>query len=240
MSVVVVGMHRSGTSVATHAVSTMGLRLGDPADQYTAEDNPDGHFESSRLSGHNEWLLGECGGSWDDPPTPEGAWWESDEYKVPWARKLFVETYGEDAGWIWKDPRVCLLLPFWRTVLGRFTVLFVVRDREAVARSLSKREGWTPDRGRALYDRYVGAALAGMAGHPVVTLAYADLVGDPEAALRRVAEDLRALGEPVDPRRAGEAAAAVGQPRQERIPSKLAGLPPRTRCFLPPTWTPSG
>jgi hypothetical protein len=240
VSVAVVGMHRSGTSVVTHALSLLGLRLGEADDLYAAADNPDGHFESQRLSGHNEWLLGELGGAWDAPPVVPPRWWEGDDDKIPWAQRLFAETYGDEPGWLWKDPRLCFLLPFWREAVGDFTVLFVGRHPDEVARSLADREGWPLARGRYLYDRYIGAALAGMAGHPMVALAYADLVRDPEPVLHRLAGDLAALGEPVDPGLAPAAAEVVSRRRHELVPPRLAGLPPRARHFVPPTWTAPG
>jgi hypothetical protein len=64
--VLVIGMHRSGTSVVAGVLHDLGLSL--PRDLLVGgEDNPS-HNESSALTKANEAILGILGGSWDSPP----------------------------------------------------------------------------------------------------------------------------------------------------------------------------
>ena len=69
MGVFVLGMHRSGTSAVTRAISAFGVPLGHPADAMPpGPDNPEGFAESIALAECNERLLDLAGGRWDAPP----------------------------------------------------------------------------------------------------------------------------------------------------------------------------
>src|ERR1700722_14478144 len=78
--VLVVGMHRSGTSAVAGVRHRLGLDTGDPADALPGDwSNPDGHWESRRLLAFNERLLSAMGAKWDGVPTkltlPAGGEW---------------------------------------------------------------------------------------------------------------------------------------------------------------------
>src|SRR6478736_1890747 len=69
-AVVVLGMHRSGTSVATRLAALRGLALCLPDDLLAGfPGNPRGHWESRSLLAFDERLLGELGGTWFCPPS---------------------------------------------------------------------------------------------------------------------------------------------------------------------------
>jgi hypothetical protein len=86
-----------------------------------------------------------------------------------------------------KDPRLCITLPFWRTVL-KFEpcAVFVLRDPLEVALSLSARHGGMPlTLGLAIWDRYVRQAVTAMANMPVFAIEYPSLIEEPR---RRIGE----------------------------------------------------
>src|SRR3954468_10001271 len=69
--VLVVGMHRSGTSATTRVLNLAGLPLADTDDLWLElPGNETGYWESSSLSRFNEGLLQRAGGSWWRPPEP--------------------------------------------------------------------------------------------------------------------------------------------------------------------------
>jgi hypothetical protein len=127
----VIGMHRSGTSALTGLLSELGLH--GPVDEDlipTSQWNEMGNRESATLTHFNNRLLRSLGGSWAAPPVlTEG--WAGDaglEDARMEARPL-VATAFSDHPFVWKDPRNCLLLPFWRTVISPpNAALFVYRD----------------------------------------------------------------------------------------------------------------
>ena len=60
--VMVVGMHRSGTSAVTRVINLLGVPLGRADDIYSAEDNPSGHWESRQLCAVDNLILRVFGG----------------------------------------------------------------------------------------------------------------------------------------------------------------------------------
>src|ERR1700686_4834744 len=66
--VVVLGMHRSGTSAATRLVNVLGPATCAPAEMVRGPWNPSGHFESRSLMHLNNALLTQMGRTWWYPP----------------------------------------------------------------------------------------------------------------------------------------------------------------------------
>jgi hypothetical protein len=180
--VYIVGMHRSGTSAVTRTVNLMGVPLGDLRDLIdpVPESNPTGHWESATLAGMNDHILTTLGGAWSAPPVLFAGWERGAvvaELRRD-ARRLFAETYASRQ-WVWKDPRLCLTLPFWRScVPARAVVLLVTRHPLEVAHSLEVRNGFPVRYSLALWERYMRVALDGVAGLPVLVTAYDDLLRD--------------------------------------------------------------
>ena len=109
------------------------------------------------------------GGTWSAPPasTPGGS--VAGGRDPPWrgrgARRL-ARPSPPTGPVVWKDPRLCLLLPWWRPLLpAPVATVLVWRHPVAVARSLRSRQGFTVSLGLALWERYNRAALAALAGH---------------------------------------------------------------------------
>jgi hypothetical protein len=186
--VVVLGMHRSGTSVASLLLTRLGLSGPDPQDQIPPdEDNPKGYFESRSLTTLGDELLADLEASWDAPPPIAEVM-----QRLPEQRRL--EQARTAAGhaltqrpWLWKDPRACLLLPFWSLVLGsEDPVVLVHRSPLDVADSLQRRNGLPIPFGLALWERYNLGALAGARGRPAHVSSYESLLRDPEAWLAEV------------------------------------------------------
>jgi len=188
--VLVLGMHRSGTSALTGALSHLGLVLPDAVDLVTGRyDNPV-HYESQALTDLDDAILRALGGSWSAPPVLEPGWERSAAVlgvmgDGPGAARRAFPHGGPS---LWKDPRHCLLLPLWRSILPPpVVVVFLWRAPLAVARSLGTRQGFSPSLGLALWERYNREALAGLAGHAVYVMSYEELQADPQGSLTDVA-----------------------------------------------------
>ncbi len=183
--VCVTGMHRSGTSLATRALEVLGLSLGAPDGLLPpGPDNPAGYFENRAIQELDDELLAHLGGSWDQPPTlVEG--WADDRSLAPF-RQRAAATLAADFGPPpptapsppddgdghpigFKDPRLSLLLPFWRTVVTVRTTVLVVRSPDEVAASLARRNGIEPPQASLLWLRYVLAAAGNDPSHLLVT-----------------------------------------------------------------------
>jgi hypothetical protein len=194
--ILVVGMHRSGTSAVAGAVAALGLDLPWSGDLLTGREDNLVHNESESLAVFNEALLQMLGGPWSDPPTLEPGW--SDDPRLARAVTHGMDTaakaFPTDGPVVWKDPRLCLLLPFWRPLIPRLKgAVFVWRSPLAVARSLHARDGITLERGLRLWDRYNGDAIAGLTGLEVLTVNYDAVTDDPGRFVHRAAAWLDSL-----------------------------------------------
>ncbi|HKT45523.1 MAG TPA: sulfotransferase [Gaiellaceae bacterium] len=198
--VVVLGMHRSGTSVATRLVSLMGFSPGRDGDLLPAHpDNPAGYWENASLVGANDEILGALESDWSRPPRLEELRERRPEVEAlrPVARSLVASALSADR-WVWKDPRACLTLPFWLPLLGEdVSIVLIHRNPLEVAASLQARDGFDIPVGLALWERYVRSSLAAAEGRAVCVTSYERLVADPQAWCRRVADFLHCA--PVDP-----------------------------------------
>src|SRR5271166_2804260 len=96
MSVLVVGLHRSGTSALAGALEAMGLFVGPPDALIGPHPtNPDGHFELRAVADLNDEILAHFGGAWDWPPTLPDGWMEDPavERLLVKARELVRSTF---------------------------------------------------------------------------------------------------------------------------------------------------
>ncbi len=168
--VLVLGMHRSGTSAVAGALVRAGWTV--PGTAIRNWDNPRGHFESTALIRLNEEVLAASGGHWLAAP-PEVRW-------TP--EHLQARGHLITPGAVLKDPRSLLAWPFWRDAPVRF--LGVVRHPIAVARSLGAWRGMPLAEGLALWLAH---------NRPLVEAGIPTLVFDGD--VERVRADLAALVE---------------------------------------------
>jgi len=228
-SVVILGMHRSGTSVMTRVINLLGLPLCREDDIYTAPDNPTGHWESASLVAFNDRLLDLFGGRFIAPAAMSDGW-ESDPAAVVLreeADEVFSRAHPTTA-WVWKDPRTCLTLPFWRSVWPHAPVaVYVHREPLEVALSLRRRDGLGKAHCVALWERYARSSLRGAAGLPLVSVQFDELMADPVAAVAELGEHLARLGVPVVSD-VGQAARFVAAKQAASGPVSLADDPDAT------------
>jgi hypothetical protein len=191
----VVGMHRSGTSAVTGALAQLGLAAPFDEDRWEpSEDNPD-HWESKALALHDDVLLERLGGTWDRPPDPGWELSPDDTFSGPDDPAVPAgEAFPLEGPVVWKDPRVCLLLPYWlRHIPQPVAAVFIWRSPLAVARSLQARDGLHLADGLALWERYNRSGLAGLAGVDTFVTQYESIVEDPSGGLGKLATWLAGL-----------------------------------------------
>ena len=197
LGVLVLGMHRSGTSAATRLVNLVGVPScidGDlPA---TTDDNPRGYWESVSLTAFNDRLLAALGCDWSCPPLL-GAGWEANPALAGLraeAATLFPEVIPTEQ-WVWKDPRNCITFDFWVAALDvRPVIVLVDRNPLEVAASLGTRDGFGRVYALALWERYLRRCLESIAGLPTLVTGYDELLSDPLAWCERVGRFLEGAG----------------------------------------------
>jgi hypothetical protein len=168
-------MHRSGTSFTAKALQLLGASLGGSEDLMApGPDNPAGYWENRDIKELNDEILARLGGAWDLPPVLEPGW-EHDESLDPLRSRASAvlnaafSTSPAASGVIaWKDPRISLLLPFWRTVTPIAATIVVVREPREVAASLRTRNGIDVPQAMLLWLRYLYAGTANDPDHLLV------------------------------------------------------------------------
>ncbi len=188
----VVGVGRSGTSTATAFAEFAGLRP--PNDDLPADEwNPDGYLESRSLITFNDRLLAASGQTWWKPCRVDRDYLTG-YHCTRRATRTFRRVFGDERGWVWKDPRLAMLLPFWDQVLGIQPLLIPYRDPVAVAASISRRDQLDMDVSLAIWERHSRQMLTSIAAHPVLFTAYSELTERPEKWFRQLIEFCTASG----------------------------------------------
>jgi hypothetical protein len=205
--VVVLGMHRSGTSAVTRALNRLGLTTCPPADLIGAHaTNPTGHWESRTLVECNNAVLVAAGARSWCPPPPGPAWIGAPPVQnlIPLCRAAFQAVHPSPP-WVWKDPRTCLTADLWLTLLqDPPAIVLVARDPLQIARSVNARDNLPLPYCLALWERYLREALRSAVGLPVWVTWFDQLLDDAQgwiaAAMRFLGSTgIRPLGRAVDP-----------------------------------------
>lgn len=193
--VIVLGMHRSGTSMMTGVLHTLGLDLGNIFLQ-KGRSNRKGHFEHLDLYFVNESILTKLGSSWKDTePLPSG--WHEDPQLLPYIeiiKNILVMDFGGSLLFALKEPRMCLLLPLYLKAFDSLglTPKFIVmqRSHEEVAESLFKRSGLPLEKGMALCRKYQSSIEESIAGRDQVTIQFKELIQQPIQQLETIQQEL--------------------------------------------------
>lgn len=154
---IVTGMHRSGTSCVAGMLEKAGFEFGDSLIPAKAGVNEKGFFEDRNILEINQQLLVSLQREWwsFDPIDPED--WLSDSVAEIRATAIafMSKRFNAAESWVFKDPRFCLLMPFWLDVFRALGVelkfLISVRHPDAVAQSLNVRDDFDASLGHLLW-----------------------------------------------------------------------------------------
>jgi len=194
-AIVVIGMHRSGTSAIARGLQALGVYLGD--DFLDAQpENPTGYWEDRRIVELNERLLKALGLRWDDARPIDarefGGWrmWQLRRRAIRDLRHRFTPH----RLWGFKDPRTIRLLPFWRRLLRDCKVddayLVVIRNPASIVASLYARQKTDAVTAQRLWLVHVLPFLHEIADKPLAVVDYDLFMDDPRGQLDRIARRL--------------------------------------------------
>jgi hypothetical protein len=196
-AICVLGMHRSGTSLVARVVNLLGAYLGEEeALMAPGDDNPEGYWERRDIYEFHERLLAELDRTWDTAfPLPES--WHLSVPMEPFRRELreiVAGAFGDQKLWAWKDPRSSILLPIWQSVLEEegieLACLLTLRNPLDVAKSLSRRNGFSEKESYGIWLNYNLGMLRDTADLPRSLVSYDRLIDDWEAELRRCGKEM--------------------------------------------------
>ena len=198
MQLIILGMHRSGTSVLARLINLMGVYFGPEGISTGAnQENPKGFWERRDVRALNDLVLQGSGCDWNRVST-----FDLDAVPLPIlqefntrASRLILEMDAHRP-WMLKEPRLCLLLPLWRRWMEMPIGIHIYRNPVEVASSLQKRNGIPMEAGLALWERYVSSALQASADIPQLVVSHRQLMQEPAVAIATLLLELEALGVP--------------------------------------------
>jgi len=153
--ILVLGMHRSGTSSLAGSLDKLGISFGQNISA-PSFDNPKGYFENNTIQDLNDRVLKEFKIEWDYPGFLPTNWHNLPKIKAydAEASEIIKDEFGKTALIAIKDPRICYLLPFWKRVLKKtgYTTkcVFSYRNPDEIALSLAKRNNFSINKGQVL------------------------------------------------------------------------------------------
>jgi hypothetical protein len=193
--ILVLGMHRSGTSALTRVLNFAGAQL--PLDLMGANfGNELGHWESNRLVELHERFLLDVGSSWQD--------WRSLDLsalsKEHRARikgemsDVLAQEYGRSSLFIVKDPRICRFAPLFLEVLDEagidVAVVIPFRNPLEICDSLYKRDGLLSAETALLWLRHVLDAEQASRDRKRVIVSFDRLLSDWRGLLEAISSEL--------------------------------------------------
>lgn len=188
----VLGMHRSGTSSFVGLAARLGAELG--SDLLEADPwNPRGYGEHRGVVEIHDRFLAAQGLRWDAPRRPghfEGA--AADEARAA-LRALLAREFASAPLFAIKDPRLCRLLPLWKPLLAELAAppacVLVLRHPLEIAASLERRDGTERSRSHLLFLDHLIPAERDTRGFARSVVLYDELTADWRAVAKRVAAE---------------------------------------------------
>ncbi len=193
---VVLGMHRSGTSLLTSLLQLAGCDLG-PADERgaTGEANPAGFHENRHVVELNEAALVAAGARWFDVlAVVEGGLDLIDRGEFERRADAALLWTSPGLPWAVKDPRMVPLFPLWLSYLGDPVVVLPLRDPAEVAMSLHVRDGMPLTQAAALWEFHVVHSLEQSRGLNRHLVVHRNLLADPVGETRRLVTSMADSG----------------------------------------------
>lgn len=193
--ILVLGMHRSGTSAATRVLNLLGCTL---SDQLLGEHlgNETGHWEAFEAISLNDDILSSAGSSHDDwgPINPD---WRQSAICSQMVRQV-SEILGQHAAlgplFAIKDPRMCRLADVWTQAADKAQIepliLMMLRNPAEVAASLQARDLMSTGYAELLWLRHVLDAEFYTRGRKRVVCTYDQLMGNWQGMVANVRQYL--------------------------------------------------
>jgi len=195
--IVVLGMHRGGTSVTTRSLSVFNIDLGNTLIRADKNINVKGYWEDRDINMLNNEMLKAINSNWHEliPITHLDIIKLHKKGYLDRAVKLLIKKVGDNHIWGFKDPRVSKLLLFWNQVFlaCKFNVYYIlsIRNPMSVAESLNKRDKFDREMSYLLWLEYIITALINSNETKRIIVNFDHLINQPEKELTRMSKILK-------------------------------------------------
>jgi hypothetical protein len=191
-AVLVLGMHRSGSSALAGVINALGVA---PPKTLASPNhwNPRGYFESPRIFAAHDELLAAIDSCWDD-------WRRLDPLQVDAKagrhrqaiKELLIDEFGNEPLIFIKDPRICRFVPFILSILAELNIrpvaVLPIRNPLEVALSLKRRDNFSLPKSIMMWLRHVLDAEHYSRGLPRHFVPYEGLLQDWRHQVDRLTE----------------------------------------------------
>lgn len=185
--VIVLGMHRTGSSLVSSILHHAGINMGDTC-QWKSYDNPAGFYEDKEFLSFNIRLLQKLNSNWYTIPRMNDVINLMYDNKIINKVDTLIKKRQHKIKWGFKDPRTVLTLPIYMHYLcnkhkNKTKLIFVYRNPVAVAKSLMIRNNFNLDFGLMLCNAYVKNMTMYMHDYEIDKLhvSYEELINKPES-----------------------------------------------------------
>ena len=144
----IIGAHRSGTSVTTQVLSVLGYDLGRTL-MLPAFDNPRGFWENSKIVEAHDRLLQALGVDWTTAAMLPKNWHTTQAARIAIDElaEVLAEDFDKTSNKLIKDPRLALLFPIWPKIAKKsghdLHVVSALRRPSSVINSVAKRNDFS-------------------------------------------------------------------------------------------------
>ncbi len=191
--VLILGMHRSGTSALTGTLNLLDISLGNELLE-PKNDNQKGFFENKSIVEINESILESLGAHWHDVFYVPEALSTLDSSLRDKLKKVIVKEFEGSPLFAIKDPRLASLFPLYESVLNELSIeikiIIPYRNPIEVARSLSNRDKFTQEKAILLWTYNILWAEQFSRAYRRVFVEFDELISDTEKSIVTISEKL--------------------------------------------------
>lgn len=196
--VIVLGMHRSGTSLCSNVLSAFGVDMVDrvegPGHDRPTAENAKGHWERWEITVFHDRILGLFKRGYyeqtHDFPLPVAWWAQPQVAEVRREIAAFLEQRMDKSPFGFKDPRTLRLLPVWQQLFEELRlapkIVLCLRNPAEVARSLQVRDGLDPDIGELRWFVYTTDFFRYIKDADICVLEYETWFDDPSVNVSKL------------------------------------------------------
>lgn len=194
--IVVLGMHRSGTSAITRGLKVLGADFGKNLQAPMSGVNDKGFFEDNDIVTINVEALLILSHDWHTLSPITRAQLKNDSLAELRLRaiELLREKMQSVNVFAIKDPRLARLLPFWQDIFDALNIdvsyVIAVRNPLSVAKSLVKRDNIEKEKSCYLWLEHVLPSILETSGKRRVVVDYDNMLDQPRIELARIAKAL--------------------------------------------------
>ncbi|HIP14590.1 MAG TPA: hypothetical protein EYG74_03770, partial [Sulfurimonas autotrophica] len=190
--ILVLGMHRSGTSALTGTLHLLDVYLGSKLMKANFA-NEKGYFENNELFKINEALLFECQSSWDDTFYHEEKLENIKNFDN--LKTIIKKEFEYSKIFAIKDPRLAFLFPIYKKILKELNidikVILPYRNPIEVASSLNSRDGISMEKGMLLWGYHFLLAEKYSRDFERVFVGFDELMTQTEDTIKLISKSLK-------------------------------------------------